>query len=103
MNIFAGLTSRRCDCDNQWASPNVSQCQTIEQITQRMRAVELSTVVENVFVAEDRDKTVMFMPEDVLDLIAEVEEITNTSQPLLPNDISISAKILDTIVSYISI
>ncbi|XP_065911114.1 adhesion G protein-coupled receptor L3-like [Dysidea avara] len=98
-----GLASRRCDGDDQWASPNVSQCQTIEQIRLRMRAEELRSLVNNIFIAENRDMTVMFIPEDVVDITTELDEITTTTQPILPNDISSSAEALDTILTITEI
>ena len=35
--------------------------------------------------------TTKFMPEDEVDITTELDEITNTTQPTLPNDISSSA------------
>ncbi|XP_065903420.1 uncharacterized protein [Dysidea avara] len=96
-----GLASRRCVSDDQWASPDVSQCQTIEQIRLLMRAVELSNLVNNTITSENRDLTVMFMPEILVEIATELDEITNPSesQPLLPNDISSSAITLDIIIA----
>ena len=101
MNV--GLASRRCVSDDQWTSPNVSQCQTIGQIRLLMRAVELSNLVNNTITSEDRDLTVMFMPETLVEIAIELNEITNLSesQPLLPNDISSSAITLDIITTYV--
>ena len=100
-NVNKGLASRRCVSDDQWASPDVSQCQTIEQIRLLMRAVELSNLVNNTITSENRDLTVMFMPEILVEIATELDEITNPSesQPLLPNDISSSAITLDIIIA----
>jgi len=69
-----------------------------------MRAEELSNLVNSIFSAEDRDMTVMFMPELIVEIASELDEITNNleSQPLLPNDISSSAITLDIILTYVS-
>ena len=98
---FTGLASRICISDDQWASPNVSQCQTIEQIRLMMRAEELSNLVSSAFSAEDRDMTVMFMPELIVEIVVELDEITNNleSQPLLTNDITSSAITLSVILT----
>ena len=76
----------------------MSQCRTVEQIRLEMRAEELADIVENRFVNEDRDLTQTFMPEVVEDIADELQEITNTTQPLLPNDVSSAANTLDSII-----
>ena len=63
-----------------------------------MRAEELVRVVKNRFVNEDRDLTQLFIPEAFVDIVNEQQEITNTTQPLLPNDLSSTAKTLDHII-----
>jgi len=63
-----------------------------------MRAEELLNLVDNIFVDEDRDLTQTFMPEIVEDIANELEGITNTTQPLLPNDVSSAANTLDAII-----
>ena len=97
---FTGLASRRCVSDDQWASPNVSQCETIEQTRLRMRTVELNNLVNAIL---SGDMTVMFVPEDVVGITTELKDITNATQPLLPNDIissaNSSALVLDTILT----
>jgi len=104
------MASRRCVGDNQWESANVSQCETIDLIRLRNRTVELNSLVTATLSSEDRNVTVMFDPEDVVDIITEMneittelKEITTTTQPLLPNDITSSATssalILDTILA----
>ena len=80
----------------------MSQCQTIEHSSILMRAIELNNLVNNVFVADDRDKIVEFMPEDVVDVMVELNVITSSSQPLLPNDIPIPAEVLDIVQLYVS-
>ena len=63
-----------------------------------MRAEELNNLVANTFVDEDRDLTQTFMPEVVVDIADELNDITNTSTPLLPNDVTSTANTLSIIV-----
>jgi len=64
-----------------------------------MRAEELHTIVTNTFVDDDRDLTQTFMPEVVVDIANELNDITNTSTRLLPNDVTSTANTLDIIIS----
>ena len=64
-----------------------------------MRAEELNTLVTNTFVDDDRDLTQTFMPEVVVDIANELNDITNISTPLLPNDVTSTANTLDIIIS----
>ena len=63
-----------------------------------MRAEELNDLVASVFVDEDRDLTETFMPEIVVDIADELNDITNTSAPLLPNDVTSTANTLNIII-----
>jgi len=71
----------------------------VEQIRLEMRAEELNTLVTNTFVDDDRDLTQTFMPEVVADIANELNDITNISTPLLPNDVISTANTLDIIIS----
>ena len=71
----------------------------MEQIRLQERAEELSTLVENTFVDDNRDLTQVFMPEVVVDIANELNEITNTTTPLLPNDVASTANTLDIIIT----
>ena len=71
----------------------------MEQIRLQARAEALNALVENTFVNNDRDLTQVFMPEDVADIANQLNEITNTSNPLLPNDVTSTANTLDIIIS----
>jgi len=94
-----GISTRQCNQDGNWEAPNVSQCRTVEQIRLEMRAEELNTLVANTFLADDRDLTVVFMPEGVEEIADELNEITNTSTPLLPNDVISTANTLNIVIS----
>ena len=94
-----GIATRQCGENGDWQSPNVSHCQTVEQIRLAMRAEELNALVTNTFVNDDRDLTQTFMPEVVVDIANELNDITNTSTPLLPNDVTSTANTLDIIIS----
>ena len=96
--LSLGLARRECIANDTWDSPNVTECRTVEQIRLEMRADELVNLVDSIFVDEDRDLTETFMPEIVEDIANELEGITNTTQPLLPNDVSSAANTLDAII-----
>ena len=64
-----------------------------------MRAEELNDLVASAFVDDDRDLTETFMPEIVVDIADELNDITNTSAPLLPNDVTSTANTLNIIIS----
>ena len=64
-----------------------------------MRAEELNDLVANAFVEEERDLTETFMPEVVVDIADELNDITNTATPLLPNDVTSTANTLNIIIS----
>ena len=82
-----------------WEAPVVTDCRTVEQIRLEMRAEQLNTLVANMFVGDDRDLTEDFMPEIVVEIADELNEITNTSTPLLPNDVTSTANTLNIIIS----
>ena len=63
-----------------------------------MRAEELNDLVEQAFVDDDRDLTQTFMPEVVVDIADELNDITNTTTPLLPNDVMSTANTLNIII-----
>ena len=63
-----------------------------------MRAGELSKLVDSIFVNDDRDLTQTFMPEVVEDIADELQEITNTTRPILPNDVASAANTLGDII-----
>ena len=95
---YAGFARRTCISERMWGAPNVSQCQTVEQIRLRMRAEELSDLVNNVFESEDRDLTQTFEPEIIVDITEDLEAVTNTSQPILPNDLTSASETLNIVL-----
>ena len=97
--ILLGIATRHCDENGDWEAPNVTQCRTVEQIRLEMRAEELNALVANMFVGDDRDLTENFMPEVVVNIADELNEITNTETPLLPNDVTSTVNTLDIIIS----
>ena len=98
-HTLLGIATRQCNQDGDWEAPNVTECRTVEQIRLEMRAEELNTLVASTFVGDDRDLTEDFMPEVVVDIADELNEITNTSTPLLPNDVTTTANTLNIIIS----
>ena len=63
-----------------------------------MRAEELNDLVTTMFLDDDRDLTGTFMPEIVIEIADDLNAITNTSNPLLPNDVASTANTLNIII-----
>ena len=74
----------------------MADCTTVEQIRLRMRAQELNNLAERIAAG---DFTQALMPEVVGSIAGELESLTDTPGPLLPNDVSSSADTMDTILS----
>ena len=96
---MVGIATRQCSNNGDWENSNVLQCQTVEQIRLEMRAEELNDLVMNIFADEERDLTQAFMAEDVVDIANDLSSITNTSTPLLPNDILSATNTLNIVIS----
>ena len=77
----------------------MSECQTVEQIRLEMRAEELNDLVANMFIDDDRDLTETFMPEVIVEIADDLNAITDTSNPLLPNDVTSTANTLNIIIA----
>ena len=71
----------------------------MEYLRLEMRAEELNTLVTNMFVDDNRDLTQTFMPEVLVDIASELNNLTDTSTPLFPNDIISTTNILNIIIS----
>ena len=93
--ILLGIATRQCNQNGEWKAPDVSQCRTVELTRIETRAEELITVVTN---NDGGDLTDNFMPEDVVNIADQLNEITNTSTPLVPNDIISTANTLNIII-----
>ena len=98
-HTLSGIATRQCNQDGDWETPNVTECRTVEQIRLETRAINLNTLVASTFVQDDRDLTEDFMPEVVVEIADELNEIINTSTPLLPNDVTSTANTLNIIIS----
>ena len=95
---IVGFASRRCASDDNWEDPDVSQCRSVEQIRLEAQAREVERIVSNLLSADSRDLTITFNPEVVLSIGTQLEEITNTTRPLVPKDVASSANTLETVV-----
>ena len=95
---MVGIATRQCNSNGDWESPDVSECQSVEQIRLEMRAEELNILVMNTFANEERDLTQTFIPEVVVDIADKLSKITNTSTRLLPKDVMSATNTLNIIV-----
>ena len=96
--ICIGFATRVCVSERQWGAPNVSECQTVEQIRLLMRAEELDQLVNDIFTAEDRDLTQTFESEVIVEITDDLADITNTTQPILPNDVNSATETLNIVL-----
>ena len=71
-------------------------CRTVEQARLQDQATEIQTIVANIQSDTNRDLTVLFDPQVVVDIADELGNITDTT--LVPNDASTTANTLDIIV-----
>ena len=95
---MVGIATRQCNSNGDWESPDVSECQSVEQIRLEMRAEELNILVMNTFANEERDLTQTFMQEVVVDIADKLSKITSTSTRLLPKDVISATNTLNIIV-----
>ena len=93
-----GFATRLCISESQWGAPNVSECQTVEQIRLLMRAEELDELVNDIFTSDDRDFTQTFESEVIVEITDDLADITNTTQPILPNDVSSASETLNIVL-----
>ena len=93
-----GFATRLCVSERQWGAPNVSECQTIEQIRLLMRAEELDELVNALFTSEDRDFTQTFQADIIVEITDDLADITNTTQPILPNDVNSASETLNIVL-----
>jgi len=96
--IFAGFTYRKCLGDNQWESINLSVCQTVEIMRLFERAEELSTLFQRVTSVIDRDITRTFRLKDGLEIVDQILNVINVTQPVLPNDLPTISDIIRDII-----
>ena len=93
-----GFATRVCVSERQWGAPNVSECQTVEQIRLLMRAEELNELVNDIFTSDDRDLTQTFEAEIIVGITDDLADITNTTQPILPNDVNSASETLNIVL-----
>jgi len=95
---FAGLASRECDDNGVWADPDVSDCTTVEQTRLASQITDVQRVVANILSNETRDLTERFESQLVIDIVSELYVVTNSSSPLVPNDVNQTDQTLQSIV-----
>lgn len=97
---IAGLAYRRCLENAEWEmTTNVSQCYTVETVELNNRAKELHNILNNNINNNTVDYTTEFDIMDVKMVSDELAELTrNTGNPILPNDLSASNNIVNTLI-----
>ena len=76
----------------------MSECRSVEQIRLEAQAREVERIVLNLLSAGSRDLTIAFNPDVVVNIGTQLGEITNTTRPLVPRDLSSSASTLEIVV-----
>ena len=76
----------------------MSDCRSVELIRLEAQAREVERIIFNLLSTDNRDLTIIFNPEVVLSIGTQLGDITNTTHPLVPKDISSAANTLETIV-----
>ena len=95
---IVGLATRLCVGVDEWADPDISDCTTIEQIRLGAQIREIERIIANMFSNETRDLTERFESQVVMNIARELNMVTNTSVPLVPNDIGQTNQTLGSIV-----
>ena len=91
-----------CIGNNRWATPDVSQCRTIELTAlqaQVQRLFDISRIKEviNCTVCLFR----LMDPQRLINITTMLRNLTNTARPLLQNDIPTIVNILDAVLKYV--
>ena len=95
---FTGLATRRCVDIDMWEDPDVSNCTTVEQTRLSSQITDVQRVVANILNNETRDLTERFESELVINIASELNVVTNSSTPLVPNDVDQTDQTLGSIV-----
>ena len=91
---YTGNITRRCDANNSWALPNVSQCNNT-------RLMVLRTQVKRLLSAVMSNTTTSNFFELLISVATEIRNMIDTTIPVLPNDIPVIINILRTILKYV--
>ncbi|XP_065911152.1 adhesion G protein-coupled receptor L4-like [Dysidea avara] len=94
-----GLATRICIGSDEWANPDVSDCTTVEQIRLGAQIREIERIVGNMLSNETRDLTGRFESQVVTSIAKELNIVTNTSVPLVPNDVGQTNQTLGSILN----
>ena len=99
-NTFSGFAYRNCLSNAEWdLSINVTQCHTVEFMLLDDRAHELQEILNANTANGTRNLTIMFDVAEVQFVSEELTVLTGASMgPLLPNDLSTTNEILDTLI-----
>ena len=98
MRYITGLATRICIGSDEWANPDVSDCTTVEQIRLGAQIREIERIVGNMLSNETRDLTGRFESQVVTSIAKELNIVTNTSVPLVPNDVGQTNQTLGSIL-----
>ena len=95
--VVAGFAHRKCLGNNQWESPNISMCQTVEILRFLERAKELSALYQRIN-SDNSDRTRTFRLKDMREIIYRLVTVINVEQPVLPNDLPTISSIMREVI-----
>ncbi|XP_065903381.1 adhesion G protein-coupled receptor L3-like [Dysidea avara] len=88
---------RKCLGNNQWESPNISVCQTVEILRFLERAKEFSALYQRIN-SDNSDRTRTFRLKDMQEIIDRLVTVINVEQPVLPNDLPTISSIMHEVI-----
>ena len=88
-----GYTNRTCLQNDFWGPPDVLDCRRVEHIQLEMKAQTLSGLIDGLTVDNQRD---------LRDIVMDLANITDSNQPIFPNDLCSTALTLDIMMAYVT-
>ena len=100
---FLGLAYRLCFQNTEWDIViNITQCQSIELIMLNNILNEHQEILDSNTNNNTRDLTVLFDVTEVKSVSKEVNDLTNISNGIVPNDIVTTNNIVNSLIRYVT-
>jgi len=103
-NVSISLAYRYCSEDGVWdVTTNVTQCENIELSVLRDIINEQSDILASNTNTTMMDLTALFDIDEVESVSEELSILTNTSFAIVPNDLTTTNVIIETIVRFVNL
>ena len=97
-----GLAYRFCFQNNEWDMViNITQCQSVELMALNDVLDENLDILNNNINNNKRDLTILFDIKEVELISRDVTDLTNVSTTIVPNDISTTNDIVNSLIRYV--